>query len=189
MRIKLTQINELKNIYMYFYLPEKHRQIFAKPLGILLKNNQTNKNIIKHLLNNSLLIAVGDTTTAKLLSFNLLPAIQIIDNKEKRIPAKSILPNNQKINLHCNNPPGQITEDSIRTIKIAFRLAKPIRITVEGEEDLLTIPVCLHAPDNSIVLYGQPNKGLVLVKVNNKTRKKVLSVMRYMNQGYDETGG
>lgn len=174
---------------MYFYLPAKHRQIFANPLGILLKENQTNKNTIKHFLNDSLIVSVGDTTTAKLLSLNLLPAIQIIDNKEKRIPAKPMLTNNQKFNLHCNNPPGQITEDSIRTIKIAFRLEKPIRITVDGEEDLLTIPVCIHAPDNSIVLYGQPNKGLVIVKVNNKIRKKVLSLIKYMNQGYDEIGG
>ncbi len=174
---------------MYFYLPDEYRQKFTNPLGILLRNKQSDKNTIKTLLNDSQFITIGDTTTEKLLNFNLIPSIQIIDNNEKRIARKPIQNRNTKTNLYCNNPPGQITEDSIKTIKTAFGLTKPVRIIVSGEEDLLTIPVCIYAPENYVILYGQPNEGLVVVKVNNEIRKNVLTLMRYMNQRYDEIGG
>ena len=51
-------------------------------------------------------------------------------------------------------------------------MTPPVRITVFGEEDLLVLPVCIHAPDNSIVLYGQPNEGLVLVEITTEIRNK-----------------
>lgn len=57
----------------------------------------------------------------------------------------------------------------------------PVRITVMGEEDLLVLPVCIYAPDNSIVLYGQPNEGLVLVEVSTEIRNKVQTLLNLMN--------
>ena len=66
-------------------------------------------------------------------------------------------------------------------IKKAFSMTAPVRITVMGEEDLLVLPVCIYAPDNSIVLYGQPNEGLVLVEINTEIRNKVQTLLDLMN--------
>ncbi len=55
-----------------------------------------------------------------------------------------------------------------------------MRITIDGEEDLLVIPVCLYAPENSIVMYGQPNKGLVIVTINPEIRNKAQSILDLM---------
>ena len=66
-------------------------------------------------------------------------------------------------------------------IKKAFSMTSPVRITVMGEEDLLVLPVCIHAPDNSIVLYGQPNEGLVLVEISTEIRNKVQTLLDLMN--------
>jgi hypothetical protein len=56
----------------------------------------------------------------------------------------------------------------------------PIRLTVNGEEDLLVLPVCIHAPENSVILYGQPNKGLVLVQITAEIRNKAQALLDLM---------
>jgi uncharacterized protein (UPF0218 family) len=65
-------------------------------------------------------------------------------------------------------------------IKKAFTMNSPVRLIVNGEEDLLVLPVCIHAPENSIVLYGQPNKGLVLVQITTEIRNKAQTLLDLM---------
>jgi len=55
-----------------------------------------------------------------------------------------------------------------------------VRIIVTGEEDLLVLPVAVFAPGNSVVLYGQPNEGLVLVQITEEVRNKAKSIMDLM---------
>ena len=116
-----------------------------------------------------------------MLQLGLKPQIQIIDGLEKR--NQCIVPTDDTINtkLSCKNPPGEITEESIQVIKKAFSCEPPVRITVDGEEDLLVIPTCIHAPENSIVMYGQPNEGLVIVTVTPEIRAKVQKILDAMN--------
>ena len=65
-------------------------------------------------------------------------------------------------------------------IKEAFSEAVPVRVFVKGEEDLLVLPVLVHAPENSVVLYGQPDEGLVIVPVNQEARDKANKIMDLM---------
>ena len=151
------------------------------PLGILLPENQANKeNIQNHLSSNSYVITVGDRTTEKMLDFDLIPSLQIIDNLEKREKRESPKLSDTTIELKVNNPPAEITPQSIDLIKKAFAMEPPVRINVIGEEDLLVIPVCIYAPENAIVLYGQPNEGLVLVKVTPEIRNKTQTLLDLM---------
>ncbi|WP_026089978.1 MULTISPECIES: GTP-dependent dephospho-CoA kinase family protein [Nitrosopumilus] len=150
------------------------------PLGTLIPESQSNKeNILKHIEQNSYIITVGDRTTEKMIGFDLIPSLQIVDGiekREKREPPK--LANATEITV--DNPPAEITSQSIDVIKKAFLMKTPIRILVTGEEDLLVLPVCIHAPENSVVLYGQPNEGLVVVKINSEIRNKVQSLLDLM---------
>ncbi|QDI89386.1 DUF359 domain-containing protein [Candidatus Nitrosopumilus sp. SW] len=150
------------------------------PLGILLPESQADKeNILKHIEQNSYIITVGDRTTEKMISFDLIPSLQIVDGiekREKREPPK--LANATEITVE--NPPAEITSQSIDVIKKAFLMESPIRILVTGEEDLLVLPVCIHAPENSVVLYGQPNEGLVIVKITSEIRNKAQSLLDLM---------
>ena len=86
-----------------------------------------------------------------------------------------------KTELTCKNPPGQITEESMQTIQEAFSCERPVRVIVKGEEDLLVIPTCIFAPENSVVMYGQPNEGLVIVHVTPEIRSKVQKIVSVMN--------
>lgn len=154
-------------------LPENLRDQFKTPLGTLIPNdNVTKEGVLKNISDMSFIITVGDATTEKMVDFGLIPSIQIVDNQEKRIKRNPLSNKGIKTNLECSNPPAEITQESIDTIQKAIGSEAPVRITVNGEEDLLVIPVCLHAPLDSIVMYGQPNKGLVIVKVDSEIRNK-----------------
>ncbi len=162
-------------------LPNNLRDRLKIPLGLLLLESEVNKkNIQKNISENSYIITVGDRTTEKMLDFGLIPSLQIIDGQEKRI--KRDIPKNFKIStdLTCKNPAAEITNHSIETIKQAFLSKTPIRITVDGEEDLLVIPVCIYAPENSVVMYGQPNEGLVIVKITPEIRNKTQTLLDSM---------
>lgn len=165
-------------------LPESLREQLKKPLGLLIQNSQANKETIqKHIQNDSFVTAVGDATTENLLNFGIIPDLQIVDNQEKRKMRKSVSEDTINTKLSCKNPAGEISQESIDVIKAAFKSKTPVRITVDGEEDLLVIPVCIHSPKNSIVMYGQPNEGLVVVRVDTEIRNKAQKLLDSMING------
>ena len=161
-------------------LPNSLREQMKTPLGVLLPESQVNKiNIQKYLSENSYIITVGDRTTEKMINFDLIPSLQIIDGlekREKREPPKL----EHATELTVDNPAAEITFESISMIKKAFTLQSPVRLFVNGEEDLLVLPVCIHAPENAVVLYGQPNEGLVIVQITPEIRNRVQTLLDLM---------
>jgi len=161
-------------------LPDSLRDQLKIPLGILLPESKADKtNIEKHLSENSYVITVGDRTTEKMIEFGLIPSLQIIDCKEKRSKREPPQLANAT-ELTVDNPAAEITSQSIDIIQQAFTMQPPVRISVNGEEDLLVIPVCVYAPENAIVLYGQPNEGLVIVKITPEIRNKTQKLLDLM---------
>ena len=161
-------------------LPDSLREQLKIPLGILLPESQADKeNIQKHLSENSYIITVGDRTTEKMIEFDLIPSLQITDSQEKRTKREPPKLANAT-ELTVDNPAAEITPQSIEIIKKAFTMKPPIRLSVNGEEDLLVIPVCIHAPENAVVMYGQPNEGLVIVKITPEIRNKTQTLLDSM---------
>jgi uncharacterized protein (UPF0218 family) len=164
------------------HLPENIRNQLKTPLGDLIKEEIVNKeNILTNIGSEPIVITVGDRTTENMINLGIMPHIQIIDGLEKR--NKRLVPADDAIstNLSCKNPPGEITEESIQVIQKAFSSEPPVRITVDGEEDLLVLPVCIFAPENSVVMYGQPSEGLVIVHITPEIRAKVQKILDVMN--------
>ena len=161
-------------------LPENLRDQLKKPLGILLPDSDTTRvNISKNIPLGAFIITVGDATTEKMIKFGFNPPLQIVDSLEKR--SKRDLPEGRaETILTCANPAAEITQESVSVIQKAFDMTPPVRIIVSGEEDLLVLPVAVHAPDNSIILYGQPNEGLVIVHVTEEVRNRARSIMNSM---------
>ena len=163
-------------------LPDDLRDQLKTPLGNLINDNDPNKeNIINQISAESIIITVGDRTTENILQLGLKPQIQIIDCLEKRNQRTAPIDDTVNTKLSCRNPPGEITEESIQVIKKAFSSEPPVRIVVDGEEDLLVMPVCISAPENSVVMYGQPNEGLVIVHITPEIRAKVQKILDVMN--------
>ncbi len=163
------------------HLPENLRSRLKEPFGILIPDYQvTRSSVSKNIPKDAFVITVGDATTEKMISFGFSPSLQIVDSLEKR--NKRDLPGGYvKTTLECKNPAAEITEESISTIRQAFGMAPPVRIIVDGEEDLLVLPVAVYAPDGSVILYGQPNEGLVIVFLTEEVRNKASSIMSSMS--------
>jgi len=161
-------------------LPDSKREQFKNPLGVLLPEDIADKeHVQKYLSDDSYIITVGDRTTEKIIEFGIIPSLQIIDGIEKREKRESIKLENC-IELTVDNPPAEITLPSIEMIKKAFAMNDTVRIMVNGEEDLLVLPVCVYAPENSVVMYGQPNQGLVIVQVTPEIRNKAQKLLDLM---------
>ena len=94
--------------------------------------------------------------------------MSIIDNSNLR---------NQVHRMECSNEPGSISRDAVSTLTEALKMPFPVRIFVYGEEDMLALPLFAMVPDGSVVLYGQPLEGIVIVKVNSQIRKKAKNII------------
>jgi len=56
-------------------------------------------------------------------------------------------------------------------------------LIVNGEEDLLVLPVLVEALLGSVLYYGQPNDGVVRVKISQKKKQLGRILMRkFVNQ-------
>jgi hypothetical protein len=51
-------------------------------------------------------------------------------------------------------------------------------IKVIGEEDLIALPLIAYAPIDSVILYGQPSEGIVVVRVMNRIQTRAKHLMR-----------
>jgi uncharacterized protein (UPF0218 family) len=125
------------------------------------------------------IVTVGDRVTQDLTNNQLFPDVLIIDN---RVMRKEIAPISATAEntMNVQNPPGTITDEAWQAIETAMREPKRTKITVDGEEDLLTLIAVLAAPENSLIFYGQPHKGIVAVKATSETKQRIQNMIKEM---------
>jgi len=164
-------------------LKDEHINILKKPLGSLInQKNISKEKIINLLKEDKIIITVGDATTEKIISYGIMPNLGIIDGIERRIKRSErdttnlmniFLKKNHAYNQYqCKNPKGTISKEAYLTIKKILVQGEKAIIFIEGEEDLLALPVFALAPLGSMVLYGQPLEGIVFVKINDEIKTK-----------------
>ena len=151
-------------------LTEETSKKLKAPLGILIQNNEDKASrVLSNLPECGLIVSVGDATLDYLLSINVVPDIQIVDSMEKRMVREQPKPAHVTA-FHVSNARGTISGESVDAYKKALSSTKPVRVIVDGEEDLLTLVAIIMSPANSCIFYGQPQEGLVLVKVDDNIR-------------------
>ncbi|WP_295618565.1 GTP-dependent dephospho-CoA kinase family protein [uncultured Methanobrevibacter sp.] len=164
-----------------FVLDENSIGEFKKPLGKLYAEFEDAIPIIKEA---SFLISVGDQTTKNLVDNDLIPDLGIIDNRIQRKDHNQDIIRTENI-LDADNPAGTITENLWETIEQAISLTLEDKenrlIVVKGEEDLAVLPCLLIAPEDAVILYGQPNEGLVFVNVS-EAKDRAAKLMTYFNE-------
>ena len=153
------------------------RQRLKRPIGQLLTNSQARAFFRRiRLQKKSVLIAIGDVSVLALLRHRLFPALAVFDGKTRRrpIPAASarVLKKSFPHARSVRNPPGTLSPVLVKQIRRFFnrRPLRPAAIRITGEDDLAALPTIRYAPDRALVLYGQPGKGLVIVKVSARKR-------------------
>ena len=82
--------------------------------------------------------------------------------------------------LHIKNPQGTITGEAITAVREALESDDHFHIIVDGEEDLLALIAVLYAPERSLVVYGQPYEGIVVVEVTSGKKDKAMEILKTM---------
>lgn len=154
-----------------FRLPQGLRKELARPYGFLFVNNEALFEFLKRTKSN--FYTVGDVVTSTVLERGLLPKIAIVDGKTKRVIKTSMVDHSGFRILRVTNEPGLIRGTVLNVLRNALESNERLILEVEGEEDLLVIPLVIFAKEGDLVLYGQPNAGAVVLEVNALSRLRV----------------
>ena len=188
-RIRLGEIDRWGKVFVRALselgekIPEKLRLKLKEPLGKLIERFTIND---LRFMNNKTgcLISVGDVVTRLLNKLGKQADISIIDFYIKRIRVHEKIEdlgfNEKFLLLKADNPAGHITKETILSIKKALgefiKDGKKRVIKIEGEEDLAALPSILLAPLGSLVLYGQPDQGVVAVEVTEEKKIEIMEM-------------
>ena len=167
-------------------LPDDHREELKRPLGELYRGDglECIEAMAQKLRRATKVLAVGDITAYYLLEGGIEPDLIIVDHKTKRKPApdhvRDGISQPSYRTLEVDNPPATLSNELIEMIRVALLGDERLKIVVNGEEDLATLPVILHAPLGSAVVYGQPGEGSVLVSVTIEKKDYIKELMDRM---------
>jgi len=167
---------------MCFKINDNEREKLQKPLSNIYAEKEIIELIKK---SNHKIISVGDYTTLMLLKNGLNPFIAAIDFKISRVSVTG----NDKFLLNeyfhnatsCKNKPGCLGECTLEWAK--SHIQKGGCIIIDGEEDLVAIPLIYYMDERSILLYGQRNRGTVAILGNEKDGIKIIKdIMEKVNK-------
>lgn len=153
-------------------LTQEQREMLQKPLGKIVMNPDKEATTI---------IVVGDTSVETFVKNGWRYNLGIFDLKKKRLPVEnSILTLLQNIR-YTTNLSGTVSSDMAAVI---FELlegvdqkGEPTHLQIEGEEDLAVLPAIMAAPLESVIYYGQPDVGMVEVKVSEEMKERVKTLL------------
>ena len=170
-----------------FRLPEELRPELAKPLGRVFDAERVKGPAFVRLVKNSLVvITVGDRVTDTLETMGRTPDVHVIDGIERR--SRRELPDVpfERV-VRVSNPAGTLTRGAIGGVRKAFAWKPPVRVIVDGEEDLLAVLAIAMAPRGAVVFYGQPKVGVVAVEVDAASRARSRLILAKMGiEGLEE---
>ena len=120
---------------------------------------------------------IGDICTIKIFEDIREPNLCVVDMKTKRNIAlnskqkKQIKKIGEK-SVHVQNKAGTISDELWKSIKDNISNDINTKIIVDGEEDLATLAVISMVQLGAKVIYGMPNRGMVVVDVNQQEKKR-----------------
>jgi uncharacterized protein (UPF0218 family) len=152
-------------------ITEEARAQLKKPLGEVYSDRDE----LKARSKDHRIISVGDVCTLVLLRSGIKPHLAVFDFKYKRmnLPKEDInkLKTEYPRPKTFQNPPGTLSEPLIKDAKDLIEEGGAVLI--EGEEDLCALAFILALAENDIVVYGQPDEGIVVVDSSEETKRKV----------------
>ena len=128
---------------------------------------------------------IGDICTLKIFEEIREPNLCIVDMKTKRNielkpEQKTIMEKIGTKEVEVVNEAGMISNELWNSIKVAIEDNTNTKIIVKGEEDLAALPVISMAKMGAKVIYGMPDKGMVVVDVNQQEKKRANSFLKQM---------
>lgn len=190
--IRAGHINSAGKSYLSFFQHKKYallpnrRQKLRRPLGLVFKGDKNNYSeavfmAYKHIktAGEGPIVTVGDIVYLSFLKIGIIPTLAVVDNKNYR----KFLKYTYKFNDCAINSAGHICKMAVTKIsrllkKISSNLNADLLLKIKGEEDLLVIPCVLLSPIGGYVVYGQANKGVIVIKVTLNRKEKILRLFK-----------
>lgn len=176
-------------------LTDELRAMLKRPIGELYAGDfEPNK--MEEIEGARLFVCVGDIVSYYALKSGLKPDIIVIDRKTKRVVDKFVSSRIDNLTVDyetvfARNPPSHLTVELVNTIIESLKILNfmKVKIIVVGEEDLSVLPLVCTLPEGSLIIYGQPDEGVVAVKVTDEKKIKIhqiLSKMENVNGNGDD---
>ncbi|RLF55455.1 MAG: DUF359 domain-containing protein [Thermoplasmata archaeon] len=163
-----------------YVIPEEIKEELRRVVGKLVTLDDE---LIAELKARKGIIAVGDMVTYTLIRRGIEIDIAVVDFRHRRgrIPdemRREIEMFGDRI-MEVENPPSVITDELMRGLREACKLIgrKRVLVKVDGEEDLASLVAILHAPKGATVIYGLPDKGVVILEVGDKEKEMVKKLL------------
>lgn len=156
-----------------FILNENQKKLLRQPQGKLIESEKLLDQ--SHLQAATKVATVGDIVTQAFLRAKFRIDFAVVDFRSQ---------NNEHIwepqaywehdISTIYNPAGQITHAASSRLLKQVTLG-PHLFVVEGEEDLLALPLVLSLPLGSLLYYGQPNEGVVELTITEHLKSTFLT--------------
>jgi uncharacterized protein (UPF0218 family) len=188
-------------------IPQDKRHLFTEPLDILIAGSREEtliqvENMFQDYLKSNKTInfyIVGDIVANDFLSNQFLKRfikLCIIDEKTQRDNISLKLEEYFEQTIELQNPEGSINKDCWNIFREIIKSEKRTLIKiVEGEEDLLILPLVLEIPIiegvKNFAFYGQPPitdsnfiipEGIVIIDVDRDIQEKVRKTISIMER-------
>lgn len=176
-----SESDELRVPRRGWILPEAMREHLHMPFGEIVDD----KTLVLEIKGCCKIITVGDIVTLTLLNKGIKPDLLVFDLKTKREEVtvlEDLIEALDGDEVKVKNPPGHITSELIRKIREAMLGKKRTKIFVDGEEDLAALVCAAYAPEGACLLYGLPDKGMVLVKISDQISRKARALICAMEE-------
>ncbi|MFH1785256.1 MAG: DUF359 domain-containing protein [Candidatus Micrarchaeota archaeon] len=165
-------------------IPEKIKNELKKPLGQLITLEEIKKTEAKRI------ISVGDVCTLNLIFVGITPHLAVFDHlyMRRKLEADAIAKLKSKFAnpKKYKNQPGTISEELINDAEKI--LEEGGAVLIEGEEDLTALAFILVANENDIIVYGQPNEGMVMVIPDKEIKNKIKNWLATAALGHEVKG-
>jgi len=154
------------------------RQKLKKPLGTVVAD-------VTVISPHNAVISVGDTASDNLIKAGYKPAMVVYDamTKRKSVGVSEAIRSYDADEYRVKNPAGSLMPEVFAVFRKILGSGRPGKVFVEGEEDLTTLAAIKEAENGWVVVYGQPDEGMVVVEVDDKIKKKVGEILREMEDG------
>ena len=154
------------------------------PLGELIRGDVSdNVVILREMLEEKkppCFATVGDYVTFYVMESGLNPDLAVVDHRVMRQDVDPFKFIREKVAVI--NPAGTIKAEAQRVLWDAITLKKRLGVVVEGEEDLLVLPLMAMMPIGSVIVYGQPREGMVVVTLTEERRRWAKDFMAEMEE-------
>lgn len=156
-----------------YVLRNSMRKLLAFPYGIAIYAEPPKSiDVLKSLVEDfevEHVVSVGDVVTYNMLKYGLKPDLAVVDSKTRRLEAVEVDPLEFDVVIYARNSAGTISRSALRAVLDCAKLIERGRraiIVVDGEEDLLALPIIAYAPRRTLVAYGLYTGSLLAIPVD-----------------------